>query len=104
MGFVDTFECNLHRSFLCDSLGCEFPKNHLSRKFRFENNISWALSILLQHLRPLKFRPGLSFPTHTFRIQLKYSFITPFEPNGCVFYSSLISRDLLGKKMSAANK
>ena len=73
----------LHDSFInADSTGCE---TQLNRKVPpDENNFSRAHLSLLRRLRPVKYETRaaefpLSFPSHAFRFDLKYSINSPFE-------------------------
>ena len=71
-----------------DSIGCE---TQLNRKVPpDENNFSRARLSLLRRLRPVKYETRaaefpLSFPSHTFRFDLKYSINSPFEPVTRIF-------------------
>ena len=74
---------NFHDSFIeTDSIGCG---TQLNRKVPpDENNFSWARLSLLRRLRPVKQTRAtefpLSFPTHAFRFDLKYSINSLLEP------------------------
>ena len=93
----------LHDSFInADSTGCATQRNRQVPPD--ENNFSRAHHSLLRRLRPVKYETRaaefpLSFPSHAFRFDLKYSINSTFEPVTRIFilrrtYSKLREKNI----------